>query len=464
MEQVRKAERLHDEIDPVGIYPVDYLKFRVTGHRPADEDDTLLVGEAVLADLRLMIELVSKTLAMPLSENESAMTLDALASHWNISTRTLGRWRKRGLRVRWARLHENDSEADARVVVMQNAIDHFAQKNPTLLAKAAAFDTIGEKDRQAIIDKARKLAADGEKSLNQVSRTLSQDVGRALETIRQLLQNHDAQNPDSAIFADRIKPLTPRQQQVIHRAHERGIAIEKIARHYGKTPSTIYRAIHHRQAMTLRNMKWTFIPTPGHDRPDADDIYLPKTIPTPKPCEINAADLPPAIASIFTQPGLEPADARSMLITLNYMKFKATCMRDALDRYEPRVSDIRSLQAMVHQIDHLRSRLAQAHLQHVLTAARRHLQGKPAWGQAVLLALLEAGNRVLFETLEQFDPSRQQTFANLLGYRLMRHFAQMELDQPRAMRKADPQQSVTQLHEDAKRWGIELMGDDGKVA
>ena len=60
-EQVRRAEQLHDEIDPQAVYPLDYLVYRITRYRHDHDEDVLLVGEAVTADLRLLIDELSRS-------------------------------------------------------------------------------------------------------------------------------------------------------------------------------------------------------------------------------------------------------------------------------------------------------------------------------------------------------------------------------------------------------------------
>ncbi|MFW6031961.1 MAG: hypothetical protein ACOCTI_01145, partial [Phycisphaeraceae bacterium] len=74
-EQVRRTERLHDEIEPERSYPLDFLVFRITGYRRDWTDGTLLVGEAARPDLRLMIDRLSRSIELPQGTDEPSETV-----------------------------------------------------------------------------------------------------------------------------------------------------------------------------------------------------------------------------------------------------------------------------------------------------------------------------------------------------------------------------------------------------
>ena len=73
VEQVRRAERLHDEIDVDRNYPLHFVTFRITGYR-SESDDATLVGAALRADLRLLIDMLSRSVGMPRSAHEPLLS------------------------------------------------------------------------------------------------------------------------------------------------------------------------------------------------------------------------------------------------------------------------------------------------------------------------------------------------------------------------------------------------------
>ncbi len=453
-EQVRRAEQLHDQLDARQNYPFDFLKFRITGHRPVDQEETtLLVGQAVLADLRLLIDTLSRSIHMPLLADEEVYTPEALARHWNVSTRTVTRWRQSGLRWRWAMLPQME---DARLVIPLDAAQAFAAAHPDKVQRAGSFTQMTPQQRQRLIHRARRLALARELSLNQVAGHLAQRVGRSLEAIRQLLLQHDQQHPQHAIFTDRTAPLSPRQQEVIARARRRGVRVRKLAEHFNRTHSTIYRAIRQRRAGELRKLEIHHVPSPTYQRDDAELVILRPVRISHQKREIVAPDLPEPILALYTQPGVSDSVHQRLLVQYNYLKCKAARLRDGLDRYEPRVSEMDQIDALLADIRRRRNQLVACSLFVVLSVAQRHLIGQPQTGPAALAQLLELGNPVLFDAIEQSDVQRSENFTSFVTYRLQRRFALVVLDTPRAHRRLDVTALLRSLQEQAADRGIGL--------
>lgn len=453
-QQVRRAEELHDQLDPAQNYPFDFLKFRITGHRSVDPDNAaLLVGQAVLADLRLLIDSLSRSLTMTLAADEAAMSVEECADAWQVSTRTIARWRTIGLRWRWVSIKAGDKP---RLMILRSAAQAFVARQPDLVQRAASFTQMTHLQKQRIIDRARRLALAQELSLNQAAAHLARRTGRSQEAIRQLLMQHDHQHPERAIFVDHTAPLSPRQQEVIARAYRMGVRTRTMARHFDRTHSTIYRAIRQRRAGELRKLEFHFISAQTYSRDDADQVILRSVRLKPLPCELNAGELPEVIAQLFTQDGLDDATQQRLLVQFNYLKYKASTLRDALDRYEPRVSMMDQIDQLCEQIRQRRNQLVRCNLQVVLSVAQRHLVGRPQSGPAALAQLLELGATTVYEAIEQYDPHRNEHFKAYLTYRLQRRFALVELVNPKAHRRLDAAVMLQQLRTQAKRAGVSL--------
>lgn len=452
-QQVRRAEQLHDHLDAEALYPIDYLKFRITGHRSAEDDEAVLVGQAVLADLRLLIETLSRSLSMELIAGEEAESSQQLADRLNVAERTIARWRKTGLRVRWVKLA---AHAQPRLMVMRDASDIFIHRHVDKINRASSFTQMTRQQKQDLLIRARRLASARDVSLNQVASHLAKRTNRSLETIRQMLFQHDLKNAENPIFVDRTSPLTPRQQEVITRAHKRGVKVRRMAQRFNRTHSTIYRAIRQRRAGELRKINLIFYALPTFSRDDADQVMLRNIKLNYSPCEVNSGDLPAPLASLYTQPTLPAAAQHCLLIQLNYLKYKAVQLGNALDRYEPRVSDMNEIESLLKDISRRRNQIVQANLSLVLSTAQRHHMSSPHTGVAALAELLELGNPILYEAIEQFDPNRNENFPGFVTYRLQRRFALVEFVNPKAHRKIDGQQLVARLKAQAKEAGVEL--------
>lgn len=460
VDQVRRAEALHDGLDPEAAYPVDYLAYRLTGFRSDSAEAVLLVGEPVRADLRLMIDTLSRSVAMPLHEEETAYTAAELAERFNVSTKTITRWRTIGLRWRWVQPASGGRRA---VVFVEPAVERFVAEHGDRIERAGGFRPMPPAERRRVIARARRIAAQRDVSLNRVADHLSRRTGRAHETIRLILEKHDRRHPDRRIFTDRRGPLTARQKKVIARAHRMGVAIPEIAERFGRTRSTIYRALHERRASKARRLTLVCVDSPTFDRPDADEVILGHSLdtlsrPDPLTPRIAAIEgLPDAVAELYLQPTIDDARLRSLFIRFNYLKHKAIRIREGLDRYEPRVADLDAFDDCVGRAAALRDLLVRTHLPIVLSIARRQQIDHAAESDR-LFELLEMGNAVLIDAVETYNAGRPTSFASYLTNRLLRRYvtADERVEKARARQRSDDQDMLRRLVSRAEASGVRL--------
>src|SRR5262245_45806062 len=98
VEQATRAERLLNEIDPKKTYSYEYLCFRITDYRPEASPSRTMSGEQARHDLRLFVEDVSDAADMTVEEaGEPVHMMDDLSKLFNVSTKTISRWRDQGL-------------------------------------------------------------------------------------------------------------------------------------------------------------------------------------------------------------------------------------------------------------------------------------------------------------------------------------------------------------------------------
>ena len=97
--QMDAAERLAQEVDSTRTYPEDFVRYRITGYRPESTGPpAMLVGEALVGDLATLVQQLSHTLDLPLDHDDrSAISLSDVASRLRISSKSLQRYRRRGL-------------------------------------------------------------------------------------------------------------------------------------------------------------------------------------------------------------------------------------------------------------------------------------------------------------------------------------------------------------------------------
>ncbi len=463
-EQVRRAERLHDELEPDASYPFDYLAYRLTGFRAETETTVLLIGDAVAGDLRLLIDTLSRSTPIYAAAHEQLDTPEALAKRLGVSTKTIGRWRKQGLRWRWT---FDPKRGKSVITISLDALAAFRQREPTRIERARQFTRLSDERRAALIAAAREIAAlHPTWSLNRCAKRLARMHGRAHETIRLILQQHDTQHPAQAIFNDEAGPLSERDGRLIARARARGIAVRELAEHLGKSVSTVRAAYARHRLHQLRRVDLRGLDSPLFERPDAEQVYRhsPRAQAadreTGPDSSVPLSDLPAPLRPLYRQPTLDAATQRHLFRRMHYLRFKARRLIGAMPPSQPRLAQLEEASDLIAAARATHHRLVRVNLPVVLSVAQRHRLGVITPGDH-LIDLLEVGNDELIDAVEAFDPFKGQdrAFAAYLTNRLLRRFTQASANRPRARRREDEHAMRERLLRAASQRGVKL--DDG---
>lgn len=98
LEQMSRAEKLLTQIEAGQSYNYQELTEVLTGYRSEKYPDLSIEGEDLLHDLPKFIEELSASTKLPVeAAGEPVFTVNELSEKYNVSTKTIDRWRKRGL-------------------------------------------------------------------------------------------------------------------------------------------------------------------------------------------------------------------------------------------------------------------------------------------------------------------------------------------------------------------------------
>src|SRR5438874_5048140 len=138
-EQVDRAARLLAEIDAERVYPYQFVCYRITDFRSAAHADLLVPGPDLKHDLAEFIRRVERSIPpLPIEQAvEPILTLDQVSKRLNVSTKTVGRWRLRGL-------------VGQRVIINgrrqlgfpKSLLDRFLEENSSLVARGSSFSRL----------------------------------------------------------------------------------------------------------------------------------------------------------------------------------------------------------------------------------------------------------------------------------------------------------------------------------
>ncbi|GAF98512.1 unnamed protein product, partial [marine sediment metagenome] len=103
--EIERAEDLLADIDEGKEYPFEFVYHRITATQTPQSRRTakpqMLAGRGLLADVSSLILILSNSLSLKLADlHEEATPLEDLAAEVSVSTKTISRWRKRGLAAR----------------------------------------------------------------------------------------------------------------------------------------------------------------------------------------------------------------------------------------------------------------------------------------------------------------------------------------------------------------------------
>ena len=415
LQQVEVAERLISEIDPQKIYTYEYICFRITGYRPESYARTQISGEDLLHDLHLFVEDLSDATEQKVENiGEQVLTVEELAKQFNVSTKTIARWRELGLVSR--RLVFDGRK---RVGFLRSSVDRFVKNNQERVVRGSRFSQLTDEQRQDIIDRARRMASAGG-GQSEIARRLAKRSGRSVETIRSTIRQFDKQNPELAVFPDLTGPLNEAQKTRIYQAFKRGVSVEKLMKQFGRTKTTIYRVLNEVRAQRIVELPLDFIPNPRFARKGAEAACL---APMPQP-ETPArkvrrpAGLPPYLASLYEMPLLTREQEQHVFRKYNFLKYRAGKLREELDPAAPKAALMDEIESLYQQAIETKNEIARANLRLVVSIAKRHVTPDQNFFE-----LVSDGNVSLLRAIEKFDFARGNKFSTYASWAIMKNFA-----------------------------------------
>lgn len=422
-EQLARAERLLAEIEPSKQYPYQYVCFRITDYRPESYPHLLIRGEDLQHDLRALIEI----LAVPADAvAEPVVTLDEISKRLNVSTKTIRRWRERGLIGR--RILRNGRQ---QLGFPQSVVDRFLAANQSTVERGRRFSQLSDEEREDILRRAKRMSRVSSGSLTEVSRRIARRLNRSPETVRYTIKNYDRQHPDDALFPEITGPLPEETKEVIYNSHRRGMTIECLAKRFHRTRTSIYRIINEVRAKRLLSRPLEYIEHPSFEDPAAE-IEIMAPMPHADEYEMQRRqmkvpkDVLPHHAPLYELPLLSRDQEAHLFRQMNFLKHQAARLRKDLDPSRAKTQDLQEIERLQQQADAVKERLIRCNMRLVVSIAKRHA------GQAESLFELESdGNMSLIRAVEKFDFSRGNKFSTYATWAIVKNFARSIPDDKR---------------------------------
>ncbi len=449
VDQVHGIEHLLEIIDPDRAYPYEFVCFHITKyHKRGPTTGHSVPGQALMSDLVTMAELLTRQAGVTVAElGEPYLTHQGVAEALEVSTKTIRRWRNRGLMG----IRVVFEDGVNRLAFLKRTVDRFTKQNHELVARGASFKQLSEAERRTIVDRAGELAANGTVKLHAAARVIAEETGRAVETIRYTLRRHDSANPDGALFGQKARSAQCERDLAILHCREAGETIRSIAKAFGCKADDIRLALRRVEARRWVEQRWDFVHHELFDAPNADALIL--DVPEPvctdaKKSPAPRKDAPAYVQSLYRTPLLSREQEHDLFRRYNYLKFKVSKAIAAMDLDEIGQALFDRVTDLVQRVETMRQRIIQANLRLVVSIAKKHVGWSPEFFQVI-----SDGNMSLMRAVEKFDFGRGTRFSTYATWAIVKNYARSIPEEryrnPRHVTGQDELLDATADHRDA---------------
>ena len=136
--------------------------------------------------------------------------------------------------------------------------------------------------------------------------------------------------------------------------------------------------------------------------------------------------LPPYLASLYEVPLLTREQEGHLFRRMNYLKYKASRLREKLDSLQPKSGLMDQIEALYEESVATKNQIIRANLRLVVSIAKRHVG--PAEN---FFELVSDGNMSLIRAVEKFDYSRGNKFSTYASWAIMKNYARTIPDENR---------------------------------
>lgn len=459
--QLAAAEDLLLGLEPERAYPLGYVVHAITGYRPkaADVADAeLLAGLALQHDVGVLIESLSDAMDLPaLACAEPVLTIADVCARFGVTTKTIQRWRRKGLPARRFVF----ADAKKRVGFRLSCVERFVANQDGSVRRPAALDPLDTEEQAECVRRARRLAKAGQ-CRREITRRVARRLGRSSLAVLHTLEHHDRLHPHDAVLREAGEPMSAAEGARAVALYESGLPLREIAHLAGCPRAAVYRALTEARAerLTAATVRFHDDPlyhdaAPGAVERQVGELVRQAEQSLPERTDVEQKRIPrglPAyLADLCRTPLLTPALERALFLAFNFHKYRFADLRSRLDPHLCRRADLAQLERHLWLARRIKNRIVTANLRLVVSVARKHLRP-----ELDLMELVSDGNIVLMRAVEGFDVHRGFRFSTYATLALMKGFAR-SVPQMRAARVAGARPCVSAIPQ--RDESIRRLGD-----
>jgi RNA polymerase primary sigma factor/RNA polymerase sigma factor len=415
------AERVLTRLTPQQTYRIQAVLQQILEAAPGAGSAVLTASDATASgidachDLRQLIEDLTDAAAMPIdAAGEPVHTVENLSKLFDVSTKTISRWRRQGLIGRKFII-----DGRKRVGFLKSSVDRFISSNRKQIERGSRFRQMTNQERKQIISEARRLSLSG-CGMNEIAKQLAMELQRSPGTIRGTVKQYDQSHPESAIFPTNGAPLHEELRKKVFVLYQQGRSIDQIAEQFERSSSTILRIVAMERYEYIHNLPLDHVSHPSFSKiRNAVSVLgpMPENAATAKKARVPS-DLPSYLASLYEVPLLSREQEQHLFRKLNFAKYRANRLRSTLNAEQPQAKRMDEIEQLYDTAVATKNQLVRANLRLVVSIAKRHVGP-----QENFFELVSDGNISLIRAAEKFDYGRGFKFSTYASWAIMKNFA-----------------------------------------
>ena len=404
LKQLLAAIELIEIIESEKDYPLDFICYRITDYRPkTDFSDIVIGGEELIEDLRVVIAKLSNQVEMSMADyGQQVYSTVKLAEKFSVSTKTIQRWRKRGLGG-WTFVFPDGQK---RIGIPQSCLDKFIRNNPDVTKRRGQFTKLSQTEKQHILDLAVKYGPSSDLSRHRIYLKIAGQTGRAIETIRYTIVAYEERNPDVKLFKKPAGAIHPKEAAHIYKLYRQGTPAKELMARFHRSRSSIYRIINVRRARQLQQMKIEYIDSSEFLEEKSEETILAESKVLTSLERDKAGYL------------LNRHQEVELFRRYNYLKYAACLERTRVGANNPSGRALENIENLLDESEKIKNIIIEANLRLVVSIASKHKSS----GQNVA-DLVSEGNLSLINAVEKFDYARGYRFSTYATWAIAKNFA-----------------------------------------
>lgn len=414
MGPVERAEQLLTELEDSSDQPYEFYHFRIMKQRPAHDTTTQIPAEEARHDVSKLVEDVWDSADVPIeSVPERVLSIEELTRMFNVSAKTISRWRERGL---VGRRYVVGSRKQ--LGFPQSAVDQFVRQNAERVRRGSKFSQLSAAEKHEIVELARSMVT-GSESAKSIVKRVAARTGRSIETVRYTIKKHDEQYPDRAVLSPTALPREERDER-IYAAYRSGISIPALSRRFQLEQAQVRRVLDERRRARLMELPLQYMGSPEFELELAEAMILaPTPVSDQRPRKVRApSDLPAYLASLYDVPLLSKDQEQHLFRKYNFLKYKAARLRARLEAARPSSRIMAEVERLYNEAVAVKNQIIQANLRLVVSVAKKYVTP-----DVTLFELISDGNISLMKAVEKFDYGLGNKFSTYATWAIKKNFA-----------------------------------------